>query len=95
MSKIKVGDRLYHIVFGWVNVTHPAINGMTLVDIEADEVEYYVMGKGRVGYKRQQNGENIVYTDVSDLVESDTVKLTTEQHLRKMSYGCKLTFWEK
>ena len=95
MRKIKVGDRLYHIIFEWVRVTHPVINGKTLVDIEADEVEYYVMGRGRVRYKRQPDGTNIVFTEVSDLVEGDTVKLTTEQYLRKMSYGCELTFWEK
>src|SRR5690242_2538394 len=92
---IKPGMRLYHIIFGWVKVTHPPIHGKTLVAIEADEVEYYVVGKGRVTYKRQDDGTHTVYTPISDLVESDKVQLSTEQHLRKMGYGCTLTFWDK
>lgn len=95
MVGIKPGQRLFHIIFGWVKVTHPVVNGSTLVDIEADEVEYYVMGKGRVRYKRQPDGTNSVHVKVNELVESDQTKLTTEQHLFKMSKGCELTFWNK
>ena len=49
--EVEIGKRYYHYIFGWCTVTHPPTKDKVLVDLEADEIEYYTMGEGYKTYK--------------------------------------------
>lgn len=92
--EIKVGKRLYHCIFGWCKVTHPVNNEKkTLVDLEADEISYYEMGKGYSVYKRDiQTGIHYLYTSIEDLFESDQ-NLPKDCLLKQAALNPTLIFW--
>ena len=92
-KEIKIGDRLYHAIFGWCKITHPPNPDHTLIDLECDEVEYYVMGKGYVNYKRDNEGHNIVYVPISELFK-DEKNIPDILHLKKTALNPKLIFWK-
>jgi hypothetical protein len=93
-NHIKTGNRLYHAIFGWCKIIS-SVSDKTLVDLEADEIEYYVMGHGYVKYSRDKStNQNILYTPTKDLFESDSV-VPKEYGLQKMALNPQLTFWKK
>ena len=94
-KKIKIGKRVYHAIFGWCKV-YSSVNpeNKTLVNLEADEIDYYVMGQGYEHYKRDESGENILYTPIEDLFEDDK-NIPDIFHLKKVALNPTLTFWKK
>lgn len=67
----EVNNRKFHFAFGWCKITHPfTASGKTLIDLEADTVEYYVMGKGYVSYSHYAQGRNVVFVPVNELYDS-------------------------
>jgi hypothetical protein len=67
--EIIIGLNYYHLLFGWCKVTHPVSDsGKVLVELDADEIEYNVMGKGYVTSKRQNKGHSL-YAPIDDLFE--------------------------
>lgn len=93
-KEIKIGDRLYHAIFGWCKVTHPPLPDKCLVDLEADEIEYYVMGKGYVKYTRDKDGRNSLLSPISELLKDDKQPLDGLLSLKKMACNPTLTFWK-
>jgi hypothetical protein len=96
-EKVKIGERLYHCCFGWCKVTHPPTDdGKTLVDLEADEIEYYTIGKGYNAYKRPKKGEaHVLFTPVSHLYKTEQLAQSDKvAMLRRAATNPKLTFWE-
>ena len=92
---IKIKDRYYHAIFGWCVVTHPPAGDKVLVDLEADEIEYYKMGHGYVKYMRDlQSRRHVLYTPISDLLENDESELPKELAIKKMGMNPKLKFWD-
>jgi hypothetical protein len=95
-SEIKIGKRVFHAIFGWCKIQTPAnTKGECLVDLEADEIEYYVMGKGYVKYKREMDGRlnrNILLTHIDELFISEK-EVTSIMRLKKTALNPKLTFW--
>jgi hypothetical protein len=96
--KIKPGKRAYHAIFGWCKIeTPPNSANKCLVNLEADEIEYYVMGQGYVHYKRGEDNtgdRHILLTPIEDLFESEK-DVTDIYHLKKMALNPTLTFWDK
>lgn len=91
-NEIKIGERIYHGIFGWCKAMHPATpSGSVLVDLEADEIEYYQMGIGYKTYQRSLNGLNILLTPISDLLPDDK-NIPNFIHLKKMALNPKLKF---
>ena len=91
---IKIGKRVYHEIFGWCKITHPPNPDYTLIDLEADAVEYYVIGKGYVHYERdKKTGENIVYVPISELYQDDK-DLPPLAHLHRTALNPTLTYWK-
>ncbi len=97
--ELKVGQRVYHGVFGWCKITHPidANDVKCLVDLEADEIEYYTIGKGYASYSRdKESGLHTLYTPIKHLYESEEqAKIDTINYLRVSACNPKLIFWEK
>ena len=94
-NEIKIGTRLYHAMFGWCKVTAPVLKDKVLVDLEADELEYYVMGRGYVKYKRPgKNQPNILYTPITDLLNSPE-EMTDILRLGKLTLNPTVKFWDK
>ena len=96
-NQIKIGDRYYHICFGWCTVTHPVstTTNRVLVDLEADEIEYYVIGQGRDNYQRdKKTGKHILYTPVSDLIKEKRT-LTPDELLKKASLSPRIYKWDE
>jgi len=92
-EEIKVGQRLYHIIFGWCEVTHPVNGeGKTLINLDAKEISYYKMGEGYVSYKKDPQGQNIVYTPIVDLVKDEKVLLSKDQMLKRAAMNCTITY---
>ena len=91
---MKIKDRLYHCVFGWCVVYSPIANDKVLVNLEVDEVEYYVMGKGYVKFKRERDGKNTLLTPIEELFESDQ-NIPERFRLQKLCANPKLTFYKK
>ena len=91
---VKIGKRCYHAVFGWCTITHPANQeNKTLVDLECDELSYYVMGSGYAHYIRdKKSGRNILYTPISDLFEDDK-NIPSVFHLKRAALNPTLIFW--
>lgn len=78
-----VNERVYHYIFGWCKVLTPVNSaGDCLVDLEAQQVSYYVMGKGTHTAKRNEQGANVILTPAEELVKDDQVKLTSKQSLK-------------
>jgi len=96
VNQIKVGDRYYHICFGWCTVTHPvAPTNKVLVELEADEIEYYVIGEGLWNYKRNKNtGRHILHTPVSDLIKEKRT-LTSDELLKRASLSPRIYKWDE
>ena len=96
MDKVKIGQRVYHAIFGWCKVETPSNPAnKCLVDLEADEIEYYVMGQGYVHYKRGQDGtgkRHILLTPIDDLCKDDK-NIPDILHLKKMALNPTLIFW--
>lgn len=93
---IKVEGRYYHEMFGWCKVTHPPNEEKALVDLEADEIEYYKMGMGYVSYKRdKESRRHVLYTPISDLHENKDFEKGDSFALRQTAMKVKLTFWDK
>jgi len=91
---MKINDRLYHCVFGWCRVYSPVCNNKVLVDLEADKVSYYVIGKGYLDFERDKEGINALLTPVEELFESDQ-KIPERFSLQKLCANPKLTFYDK
>ena len=88
---IKIGMRLFHAMFGWCTVTHPVATSTkkVLVNLEADEIEYYQIGKGYTTFKRdKKDGDHILYTPIVELLKNEDVKLSNSLALKKQK-----TFW--
>lgn len=91
-----VGNRYYHFIFGWCKLRMPPSREKAVVLLEADEIEYYVMGNGYVKYSRdKETGEHILYTPIKDLLIDDKQELTSNDLLARAALNPKLTFWDK
>lgn len=99
-NEIKIGDRLYHEVFGWCKVTHPVNNAnKTLIDLEADEVSYYVLGKGRLSYSRNKgvnagSNQNIVLVPIHELHKDEKFVHPPMYGLKMQALGVELKYWK-
>lgn len=97
-KEVKVGDRLYHCCFGWCKITHPVSPEDTkvLVDLEADEIEYYTIGVGYKSYARPAKGEaHVLYTPISHLYRSEeSAKVDHIAQLRRSATNPTIKFWE-
>ena len=91
---MKIGDRMYHAIFGWCKITHPPLYDKVLVDLDADTIEYYVMRKGYVKYERdKESGQHILFTPISDLFQTQEDAAKSEIHnLKKAAYNPTITF---
>ena len=89
-----IGSRMYHAIFGWCKVTHPANQAkMTLVELEADEIEYNVNGVRKKFYRDKKDNRHTLYTPVADLFP-DEATVTEEYGLKKLALNPKITFWK-
>ena len=94
-ADIQVGGRYYHEMFGWCKVTHPPTEEKVLVDLEADEIEYYQMGRGYVNYKRdKESRRHVLYTPITDLHKNEDFEKGDSFALRQTAMKVKLTFWD-
>jgi hypothetical protein len=95
-NEIKIGGRYYHICFGWCKVTHTvAPTNKVLVELEADEIEYYVIGQGRENYQRnKETGRHILYTPISDLIKEKRA-LTHDELLKKATLSPRIYKWDE
>lgn len=90
---MKIGDRAYHVAFGWGTITHylPGSDGLCM-DLDAVSISYYVMGKG---YKQMngKNGENIktLYTTSKEVVARPE-NMEKVHHLLKMALNPTITY---
>lgn len=100
-SELSVDKRVYHEIFGWVKVIHPFVERIIsesekcLVDIEADEVSYFVAPGDYQTFKRQEDGRNIVFTPINRLHPDQDYEKTPERSLYKLALHPELKFWEK
>ena len=85
---------MYHAIFGWCKITHPPLPDRVLVDLEADAIEYYIIGEGYVKYERdKKSGQHILFTPIEDLFPTEEDARKSEKHnLKKAAYNPKLTF---
>lgn len=92
-ERAKIGMRIYHVAFGWGTIHTYFKGGDTmLVDLDALEADYYVMGKGRVQMKGK-NGKGIktLHAPIEDFVWHPD-KMTDLHGLRAMCIAAKLKF---
>jgi len=95
-SQIKPNTRYYHIIFGWCKTsTLPVKNGKIAVDLEADEIEYYSIGKGYIKFKREADGRHWLITNIDDLIENEGSAWPKMGALKKQALNPHLTFWDK
>lgn len=91
MSEIKElykpGQRLHHIHFGPCKAIHGhAVNDKILLDLDAKEISYYVIGKGYKVVKEDENGENILYCPVLEVfLSADDVPNDRATILKKIA----------
>lgn len=88
---INLGDRLYHAIFGWCEVEGVGAHDKCLVNLEADKIEYYVMGKGYVTSERDKSGQHILFTETSELFKS-AEEVPQKFNLMKMALNPTITF---
>lgn len=88
------GQRVYHIFFGWAKVyVNVVAGGKILIDLEAKEVSYYVMGQGYMTYKRDDDGRNILRTPIDQIVNSpEQVPKDNATHLKKMALNATVIY---
>jgi len=93
-NDIKVGEWLYHVMFGWCRVTGVHVwHQMALVDLEADEIEYYSHVQ-YVKYTRLEKGaRHPLYTSTENLLQDDKEKLSRKLALKKVALNPIITFW--
>ena len=96
-KEIKIGMRLFHAMFGWCTVTHPVATSTNkvLVNLEADEIEYYQMGKGYATFKRDKsNGKHVLYTPIDELLKNEDAELSDSVAQKKQCLNPKIRFWK-
>ena len=96
-KEIKIGMRLFHAMFGWCTVTHPVATSTkkVLVNLEADEIEYYQIGKGYTTFKRdKKDSDHTLYTPIAELLKNEDVKLSDSLALKKRCLNPKVRFWK-
>lgn len=100
-NDLSMGKRVFHENFGWCKIIHPFLaavsekSGKALIDTEADEITYYIMGHGYKTFKRDENGRNIVYVPIEELHPDENFEQTEKYLLGKIALNCQLTFWPK
>lgn len=85
----KNGERVFHPLFGWSTIEILGIHNV-LINCEADEIEYYVMGKGYVKHVRDKEGKQIVSTHISEIFK-DEENIPEIFSLKKAAMNIKLT----
>lgn len=100
IKDIELGKRVYHFAFGWCKIDAPMAVGekgkeKILVDLEADEIEYYVMGQGRKSFQRNlKTGKHILLTPISELLLTDKLSKGNTLALQILALSPKITFWD-
>ncbi len=95
--------RLWHFAFGWCKLIDVrlkpgadlVLKEFALVDLEADEIEYYSMGIGNVNYKRNKDGHHYFTAPLSDFFESEQAELPGILSLKHTALNPKVRFNEK
>jgi hypothetical protein len=90
---MKAGDRVYNLHFGWGTVMMPPTTDKILVDLDAKTIDYYVMGRGRVQYHRnEETGQHPLRAPLSEFfAHPDEIPEDTATYLKKMSLSAKIT----
>lgn len=99
IKDIELGKRVYHFAFGWCKIDAPMAVGENgkeriLVDLEADKIEYYVMGHGRKSFQRNlKTGKHTLLCPVSELFLTDNLPKENTLALQLLALSPKITFW--
>jgi hypothetical protein len=68
LKVLKIGDRMWHRVFGWVTITHPIINNKTLVDSDYKHIEIWTDNSRWLPYKGDNGGKiTSIFLPVTEL----------------------------
>lgn len=92
-SKFKNGQRVFHAIFGWCVIDLLGIE-KSIVNCDADEIEYYVMGVGYKKYVRDDYGKQIVCVPISELFLTEE-EVPNVFALQKIAMNLKLIFKNK
>lgn len=85
-SKIKVGDKKWHRIFGWCTVTHPPTSdGGVLVNSQYKHLQHFVNGKGWIEYKGTGKDGHIVSIFMKSSELFDEEQTDKVQDLVKMT----------
>lgn len=89
-EEIKIGDRLFHAMFGWCKVTHPVTpTDKVLVDLEADRIMYCPgIGREEITVDKKEDFGNVLYTPIADILKSPN-DANDEQLLRRIALNVK------
>lgn len=93
-TTFKIGQRAYHVAFGWGTITHYAkgMDGMC-IDLDAIHISHYVMGKGYVEIEQGGKPIKTLYTPINQVV-SHPNKIGARHSLLKMSLNATVTYPE-
>ena len=72
-NQIKAGVRVYHAIFGWCEIVYSCTSdGKTIVNLDADEIEYFTKSRGTVVSNRDKStGKHHLLTSIDELLEND------------------------
>lgn len=95
-NQIKPGLRVYHALFGWCEILYPPTKeGKVIVNLEADEIEYFTNSKGLVVSNRDKStGKHVLLTPIKELLKNDQ-NVPKELAAKKIALKAKFRVYEK